>query len=617
MAAVRRSTRLSSISKAPSTPTTTAQSPLLNRTPRRSNIWSRRQTKQHFDDTDDEQQDDIVSIISENNENSNLLNKMDKAATRRKSAAAEQPKTPRSNKASRKPTTKTTVSGLSSLAQRLEANIGAAKLLDESSTEEDEELSQASPPKQRKSQPLPHHLISPTRLLDRLSIDERKDQSEEETKPTKKTTKQTKKKEELELKPQQVEPTRNKYQNARRVLNSAETLSLPGRETQLQELREFFTSHLESNTSGSLYVSGQPGTGKTASLSLLLRAPEFSQRLQRVYINCTSIASVGAVYKKLCTELQLKPAGRTERDHLEAIQRHLRTAKRMLLLVLDEIDQLCTARQEVLYTIFEWPALPGARLLLVGIANSLDLTDRALMRLNARCELKPKLMHFAPYSKQQIVEIFKSRLEQAQVLDVFPPVTLQLLAAKVSAVSGDVRRALDIGRRVVEIAEQQKKAGEKEFNMQQLQLEGETNQQTDTLKPVQVGQVAAVLNKVYGASQNLEEDIEAAFPLQQKLMLCSLVLMLRNERNKDISIGRLHEVYRKVCAKRNIQALDQAEFAGTVDLVETRGILCIMRKKEPRLSKVILQWDEEEVHSALSDKQLIASILSDTACLGK
>jgi len=63
---------------------------------------------------------------------------------------------------------------------------------------------------------------------------------------------------------------------------------------------------------------------------------------------------------------------------------------------------------------------------------------------------------------------------------------------------------------------------------------------SDTLKPVQVTQVAAVLNKVYGASQNLEEDIEASFPLQQKLMLCTLVLMLRNERNKDISMGRLY-----------------------------------------------------------------------------
>ncbi|EDW40744.1 GM24924 [Drosophila sechellia] len=592
MAAVRRSTRLSSISKA------AAASPLppSTQTPRRSEVWKRRQPKKVLADSDEEEEAvtaiyDLTSPVSENNENRNVLNKMDKISRRRTSqvqvAQSELPKTPRSTK-------KTAQSAGSSRAKREQENREAtARFL-----EGEQDPLHGSPPKQRKLQPLPQHLISPSRLLDRLSIDER--QEEENNLPS---------------------PSRNKYQNARRVLNSAETQNLPGRESQLQELREFFSSHLESQTSGSLYVSGQPGTGKTACLSLLLRDPDFSKRLQRVYINCTSIASVGAVYKKLCTELQLKISGRTERDHLEAIQRHLKTAKRMLLLVLDEIDQLCTSRQEVLYTIFEWPALPGSRILLVGIANSLDLTDRALMRLNARCELKPRLMHFPPYSKQQIVEIFKSRLAEAEVLDVFPPVTLQLLAAKVSAISGDVRRALDIGRRVVEIAEQQKRDGEKEFNMKALQLEGkdavEAKEKQDTLKPVQVTQVAAVLNKVYGASQNLEEDIEGSFPLQQKLMLCTLVLMLRNERNKDISMGRLHEVYRRVCAKRNILALDQAEFTGTVDLVETRGILRIMRKKEPRLHKVLLQWDEEEVHAALSDKQLIASILSDTACLSK
>ncbi|KAH8365722.1 hypothetical protein KR093_003786 [Drosophila rubida] len=646
MAAVRRSTRLSSISKSVAATTTALpQSPMAT-TPRRSEVWRRRQAKQLLD-SDDEDKDDIVSIISENNENSNLLNKMDKVSSgssRRKVGAAtklhaEQPKTPRSS-SKKTSTAKTTVEALTSMAKRIEANIRAAKMLDGNSSEEEDldDATHVSPPKQRKLQPLPQHLISPTRLLDRLSIDEREEEQVEKPKKTEaKIIKEPKHQVKQELK-QEVKqeseqqplpsPTRNKYQNARRVLNSAETLKLPGRETQLQELREFFSSHLDSQTSGSLYVSGQPGTGKTACLSMLLRAPEYAQRLQRVYINCTSIASVGAVYKKLCMELQLKPAGRTERDHLEAIQRHLRKAKRMLLLVLDEIDQLCTTRQEVLYTIFEWPALPGARILLVGIANSLDLTDRALMRLNARCELKPRLMHFPPYTKPQIVEIFKSRLAEAQVLDVFPPVTLQLLAAKVSAVSGDVRRALDIGRRVVEIAEQQKCAGEKEFNMKALELDGPPAEGklksiqkqclfTETLKPVQVSQVAAVLNKVYGASQNLEEDIEEAFPLQQKLMLCSLVLMLRNERNKDISVGRLHEVYRRVCGKRNILALDQAEFAGTVDLVETRGILRVMRKKEPRLNKVLLQWDEEEVHAALSDKQLIASILSDTACLAK
>jgi cell division control protein 6 len=36
------------------------------------------------------------------------------------------------------------------------------------------------------------------------------------------------------------------------------------------------------------------------------------------------------------------------------------------LIVLDEVDQLDCRGQEVLYTLFEWPALPKSKLLLIG-----------------------------------------------------------------------------------------------------------------------------------------------------------------------------------------------------------------------------------------------------------
>uniref|UniRef100_A0A336MA70 Cell division control protein n=1 Tax=Culicoides sonorensis TaxID=179676 RepID=A0A336MA70_CULSO len=406
-----------------------------------------------------------------------------------------------------------------------------------------------------------------------------------------------------------------KYQNARRALSNNENYNLPGRESELKHLQELLDSHLDGEKSGSLYISGQPGTGKTASLMKIMNTDKYKSRVKILYINCTSISSAGSIYKKISLELGLHPKGTTEKDHLKAIEDYLRSRHKMTMLVLDEIDQLSTNKQTVLYKIFEWPSWEQSKLILVGIANALDLTDRLLSRLQAKCELKPELIHFTPYSKAQIVEIFKSRLEEGGVLDLFPQTTLQLLAAKVASVSGDIRRALDIGRRVVQIAEQRNKTLElKELTSV---FEGNENETKPEPAPVQIKEVLSVLNNVYSTSQSLNDDDSDAFPLQQKILICALLLIIKHDKNKDITIGRLHDVYKKVCVKRNLLALDQAEFSSLCSLVEVRGIIRILKKKEARLNRVSLQWDEQEVNAALKDKQLIATILDDKTCLNK
>lgn len=70
--------------------------------------------------------------------------------------------------------------------------------------------------------------------------------------------------------------TNNSYRNARKALHAGVPNNLIGREKQLYELRNFIKEHIENCSSGSMYVSGPPGTGKTASLSIILQEKEVS-----------------------------------------------------------------------------------------------------------------------------------------------------------------------------------------------------------------------------------------------------------------------------------------------------------------------------------------------------
>ncbi|KAM3959034.1 cell division control protein 6 homolog [Aphomia sociella] len=379
---------------------------------------------------------------------------------------------------------------------------------------------------------------------------------------------------------------------------------LTSREKEIQWLDIFLNERLEKEEAASLYVSGQPGTGKTASLSYILHLDKFKNGYTQVYINCTMMKSATSIYSRICNELQLRTTASTEKACLNAIEKYLQKKHKMILLVLDEIDQLDSKRQSVLYTIFEWPAIANSRIVLIGIANALDLTERTLPRLQARCSLRPCTLHFAPYTKEQIINIFTTVLAREDKSNVFSPIALQMLAAKIAAVSGDMRRALDIGRRVIELARRSKFSENRSVD----------NIMKDATVTVELKQVLEVLNDVYGGSRNIENDVDEGFPMQQKLILCSLMLMLTKGKNKDVVMGKLHDVYKRVASARNIAPLDMSEMAGACSLLEARGAVRVCGAGG-RARKLRLQWDEAELVAALRDKPLLSAILNDVNCL--
>ncbi|XP_044045462.1 cell division control protein 6 homolog [Siniperca chuatsi] len=387
---------------------------------------------------------------------------------------------------------------------------------------------------------------------------------------------------------------KSRFLSVKQALHTAVPERLLSREAERASVRSFLEEKALRRLPGSLYISGAPGTGKTACLNCVLQEMKAElSSVQTVVVNCMSLRSSHGIFPLLADKLRA-PGGQN------GLQRFLTAPGPAVLLVLDEMDQLDSKAQDVLYTIFEWPYLPKSRLCLIGIANALDLTDRILPRLQARPHCRPLLLHFPPYSRQELTAIVQDRLAQASAEGILDASAVQFCARKVSAVSGDARKALDICRRAVEVVESDERK-----NASDPKAETKASR-------VSLPQVARVLSEVYGdrmASQGSGSDGES-FPLQQKLLVCCLLLLIRNGKSKEIVLGKLHEVYSRLCAQRQVSAVGQGECLSLCGLLESRGVFALKKAKEARLTKVFLKIEEKDVENALKDRTLLGGILA-------
>ncbi|PWN50962.1 hypothetical protein IE53DRAFT_329302 [Violaceomyces palustris] len=249
--------------------------------------------------------------------------------------------------------------------------------------------------------------------------------------------------------------------------------------------------------SGCLYVCGLPGTGKTALLRSILTIVEKRRSVGRVptvvFINCMSLSHPRLVFGTVLSALG-KPGSEalTDAEAESSLGELIKDGRQDILIVLDEMDHLLHSRahQNILYRLFAWassspPAIAhgaSSSFSLVGIANSLDLTERFVPLLASK-GASPALLHFRPFEADEIVKVVRARLQglrqcydadppaesdldspQANVTDgdlpLFSKVALELASRKIAAATGDLRKALDACRLAVELVEteQRKKA---------------------------------------------------------------------------------------------------------------------------------------------------------------
>ncbi|XP_039227163.1 origin recognition complex subunit 1 [Drosophila yakuba] len=251
--------------------------------------------------------------------------------------------------------------------------------------------------------------------------------------------------------------SKSELQLAREQLHvSVVPKSLPCREREFENIYAFLEGKIQDQCGGCMYVSGVPGTGKTATVTGVIRT---LQRLAKqnelpafeyLEINGMRLTEPRQAYVQIYKQLTGKTVS-WEQAHALLEKRFTTPAPRRVttVLLVDELDILCNRRQDVVYNLLDWPTKSAAKLVVVTIANTMDLPERLLMgKVTSRLGLTR--LTFQPYSHKQLQEIVTARLGGSEA---FKGEAVQLVARKVAAVSGDARRALDICRRATEIAD--------------------------------------------------------------------------------------------------------------------------------------------------------------------
>ena len=446
---------------------------------------------------------------------------------------------------------------------------------------------------------------------------------------------------------------------------------LIGRDTERQQLRSFISEAVRSRRGGCTYISGPPGTGKSALLEEIFA--EFSKvgSVTVANVNCVGIRSANEVYGKLVSDFGLDRAitARSEKDKLcNAFLPKIKAEGKSYLVVLDEIDSLLNGNCEVLYSLFEWALHKSSRLVLIGIANALDLTDRFLPQLKAR-NLKPRLLPFLPYDAGQIASIITEKLkstlpaETNASTDYVPfvhPAAIQLTSKKVASQSGDLRKAFSLIRRAIDQMEQ-----ETLEKSQSILSSSPTKQplteisnmassvpptppKSSPLKPASTEDVAAHLSvhvwtpetapRVMVAHvarlassifNNGTHSRLAGLNLQQKAILCSLVAIEKRKiardpfstpsksANKAPAIKDLYARYALLCTRDDgiLQPLKNTEFRDVVASLETLGLVhesvgrtTSLLTPTKRPSRVGRNSDERQIVSAVSEKEMTENL---------
>lgn len=401
---------------------------------------------------------------------------------------------------------------------------------------------------------------------------------------------------------------------------SASPSAIVCRDNEQNRVLGFLKKCVEEEKGGSLYVCGCPGTGKSLSMEKIKEAlvgwakEAGFQPPDVLSVNCTSLTNTSEIFSKILgkgsTEKKLTGSN-SPLKNLQTSYFRKEHFSGMKLVIADELDYLITRDRAVLHDLFMLTTFPYSRCILIGIANAIDLADRFLPKLQS-LNCKPLLITYQAYSKDQIIIILQQRLMALPYI-TFQPQALELCAAKVAAVSGDMRKALWICRSAIEILEAEMRDSTGNLDQSSASAGLSDIQRAGHWKAlpkqdtsiVRLDHMALALSKAYGSPVI---DTIQSLPQHQQIILCSAVKLFRG-RKKDSTIGELNKYYIEVCKSNLIPSVAMVEFSSICIVLKDQGLLKLGQSREDKLKRVSLKVDEADIIFALQGIRIFKTIL--------
>ncbi|MEA2045407.1 MAG: ORC1-type DNA replication protein [Euryarchaeota archaeon] len=378
--------------------------------------------------------------------------------------------------------------------------------------------------------------------------------------------------------------------SSRDVLRSTYTPSvLPHRDEQINSLASTLVPALRGETPSNVIIYGKTGTGKTAVTKYVgaeLEDGDSEVQCSIIYINGEIVDTQYRVLAHLARHFdrEVPMTGWPTDQVYEAFRDVLDEDRRVVVIVLDEIDKLTRKGDDILYNLSRINSdLHQARVSLIGISNDLRFTE--FLDPRVKSSLGEVEIIFPPYNAEQLKDILEQRSSMAFRLNALAEDVIPLCSAFAAQEHGDARRALDLLRVSGEIAE---RSGCTMVTEEQVRLARER------------------------IEQDRVREVVMTLPTQSKLVLHSVIL-LEDQGTRSITTGSVYNMYKQLCPLVDMDYLTHRRIADLIAELDMLGIIhtiVISKGRYGRTKEITLSVSQEKLRSILRDDYRLQALCS-------